>query len=253
MKIKKIKSLVCLAICTAILTAAVNINAAWDGYKEAAEGGQETKLLVDTENLSNIFASGALPSTENVKTGKYSAHWYNHPQTTVLNFTNVERDWSDCESVTFDIYSEKATNANIVFMVYCDYVPTPGKTISYQRYDFKIDWTGWKTFQIPYADFTTGNYADWAKVIRLEFISSGWGCTPNAESDLYITSVYGNIGEGEEGGNAASSMNITSKDEQDVYSALGSSTAVMNFGGNIISGGETQKLEQNEKITTADA
>lgn len=245
------KSLLSICLCLVFLLGTAQINAAWDGYSEEEEGGQI--LLVDTENMASIMASGAVPSTEFVRGGRYSTHWTNHTQTKTISFNNVARDWSQCSSIQFDVYSAKATKGSIGFMVYCDYVPTPGKTISYQLYRISLDWEGWKTIVIPLSSFITGNFADWAKVNRMQFLTDSWSCTADPESDLYITSVYGNVGGEEvEEDSGVKSMQVSESGKRAVYESLAGETLVMNFAFNAISDGRMISLSAEERITTAE-
>lgn len=223
--------------------------AAWDGY--AAKDGEVStqKILLNMNNAGAIYQAGAVASRTNVKSGMYSAHWADHVGVGVINFTNVERDWSDCDSITFDVYSECVTNGKIAMMVYCDYVPAPGKTMSYQQKTFTIDWTGWKTFTWSLDEFTVGNQADFAKVNRVEFIANGWGCAPYEESELYIGSVIGNI-SASDGEEVTSGVGVTAAEKSAVFEALGNSVAVCNFSANMLKDGKVSEYG-DAQITTA--
>lgn len=210
-------------------------------------------VLVDLEHIGNIFESGALPASKATNGRKRSAHWANHTVTKALNLNKVARDWSTYSHICFDMYSETANGAKIYFLVYCDLVPTPGKTMSYQKYDITLNWEGWKTFEIPVEDFTNGNFGDWAKVQRLQIGANGWGCTPDETSDVYITSIYGK-GErvAEEDNFAAASMSVPYSQKKQVYETLGGGAMAMHFAWNAIAGGETIPLEKEEQLTTAE-
>ncbi len=210
-----------------------NIYAAWDGYTEKNGDSSGQKVLVDMNNAGAIYQAGAAASTKNANTDTYSAYWANHESGGVINFTSVERNWADCESITFDVYSEHATGGKIAMMVYCDYVPAPGKTMSYQQKTFTVDWSGKKTFTWALDEFTVGNSADFAKVNRVEFIANGWGCTPYKDTALYIGTVRGNLSSDEENGQAAD-IKLTAEERKNVLTALEKSIAVCVFSSNTI-------------------
>lgn len=253
MRNKFLKKMTAFLVSTALSVGIVPFaNAAWDGYPKPETG--ENIVLVDNNNISNIIAAKGKPSTKNVKKGeRFSAHWDDHATTTYLNYTNVERDWSMCNTVSFDVYSEKATNAKIMIIVQTDFVPNPGKTISYLSSSFKLDFEGWKTISLnTTTDFTVVNYGDWEKVQSVRFVGNGWGVTAHPKSDIYISSVYGEIGEASEseaeGG--IESMEISEKDKQAVFTALGTGTAVMNFAGNVVKDGKIIPIDAADRITT---
>ncbi len=247
---KKGSRLLALWLCLACVLGMAPCSAAWDGYiSDSADGA----VLIDLEHIGNIFDSGGLPSSKTTNGRTRSVHWANHNATKALNFKKVERDWSRYSHICFDMYSEKANGAKIYFIVNCDYVPTPGKTMSYQKYDIILNWEGWKTFEIPVEDFTEGNFGDWAKVQTAQIGANGWGCTPNETSDVYLTSIYGK-GErvGEEDSFAAASMTVPYSQKQQVYETLGGGAMAMHFAWNAIRGGETIPLEKEEQLTTAE-
>jgi len=244
------KHLLCRILCVVMLVGNVlPVNAAWDGYK-AAENEDNIKILADISNIGAIFNAGAVPSRVNVKNGKYSANWKNHTRTSYLSFSNVERDWSDCNEIGFDIYSEVSNGSKIVLVIYTDLNPAPGKTISCFVYEFKLDFKGWKRFEIPMSEFENTNFADWAKVNEVRFAATGWGCTPNETSNLYIGSITGSLGESEDLN--VVDMSVAPEDESKVYKGLGSATAVMNFSNNVVGNRKTEKLVVEDRIKTSE-
>lgn len=241
-----LKRIITLLISLTMLVGLIPVNAAWDGYPRP-EVGDEI-ILVSNQKISEIIKAKAAPSKKHTLDGGYTAHWANHPSNGVLTYTNVERDWSNIEEICFDIYSEKATGGLLVFMVYADYVPTPGKTISYFKYDLKINFEGWKSFKLNPADFTNGNYADWAKINKVDFITNGWSATPHPESDLYISSVRGVIGEQDIFVEGENKFAASDEAKKAVYEILGDSKAFMEFGCNYIEDGKMVTIDVNDAI-----
>lgn len=249
---KKITSCTAVILCLVMLCTFTTAYSAWDGFVES-ETMRDKKLLVNAESLGNILNAGAAPASDIVKNGRYSAHWRNHVTNSSVKFTKVTKDWSDCSSVVFDMYSGKATGAKIAIIVYCEHVPTPGTSSSYNMYEIPIDWKGWKTFEIALGEFTSYNYADFAKVTGVNFAAAGWGMVPNSESDLYITSLYGDTSVIEGAASTATSMLVSSGSRKKVFEALGNTaSAVMNFADNALIDGEVIALDRAEKVTTSE-
>ena len=226
----------------------------WDGYKEPPREG-DTKVLVDLSNVFSIMEAGGIPSQKYTKNGnRNTAHWNNHEKNTDLDFHNVARDWSDCEYIVIDMYSEKATQASVNFVIYADYVPTPGKTISYFLKTFKLNFEGWKQFKFQLSDFNCQNYADWSKITSAYFNTDGWNATPDPESDVYVNSIYGKLKKQEDvEGEVADplTLELSEKGEKEVFDALGDNIAVMNFSGNAIINGKVVPMKLENKISTA--
>lgn len=252
MRYKFTKVFLSLFLCITLISGlALSSSAAWDGYK--VEEGAETKKLVDFNSMSTIFDAKAIPTTEYTKDAKYSALYNdqaNASRKEVRFKKGVTRDWSDCSTICFDIYSEKATGAPMQFAVYTDFVPTPGKTISYYMKSYRLNFEGWKHFEFSTSEFTGGNFPDWSKVNEVGFIANGWDCTPNPESVIYISAVYGKYGEQEAD---AFNMDVAKEDQKKVFSALGNATAVMRFADNMVKDGKIAPIAATDKITTWDS
>lgn len=251
MKNNLVKRLTSILVIVALLfSGVISAGAAWDGYKENNTNG--TKVLVDISNISKIFEAGAAPSNKFAHNGRYSAHWNNHPKNTYLHFSKIERDWSNCNKISFDIYSAKAVNAKASIVIYADHVPTPGTTSSYFKYDFNFNFQGWKTFSIDPGKFSAYNLADWSKINGVRFTATGWDLTPNPQTDVYISSIIGTLGERKnEIPKADKVMIIEDKTRSEIHKDLGKSTAVMNFADNAIVNGKVVPVSREDKVTTS--
>lgn len=248
MRACKMKHIISFFLCMMLLISGiVPVNAAWDGYVE--KEGEAERILVNVSNLSTIFNAGGIPSSKYVKGEKFSANWKNHSKTPNLKFNSVERDWSDCGKLSFDIYSEKSVNSKIMLIVYADHVPTPGTTVSYFSYTIPLNFVGWKHFELGVDEFENTNFADWAKITRVNFVAEGWGLVPNDEANLYITSVKGILGE-EFGFADLVSMEISEENRKKVFSTVNKGIAVMPFAANAVKGGEVVFLDIEDRVTT---
>ena len=252
MKINLVKRVFSIFIIIALsCSGIISAGAAWDGY--VAQNTTGKKVLVDISNISKIFDAGAAPSNKFVRNGRYSAYWNNHPNNPYLHFSKIERDWSDCNKVSFDIYSEKAVNAKVSLVIYADHVPTPGTSSSYFKYDFNLNFQGWKTISIDPEKFTNYNLADWSKINSVRFTVSGWDLTPNPQSAVYLNSIIGTLGEKKDQlPKPEKVMIVEDKKKSEIQEILGKTAAVMNFSDNAIVNGKIIPLDREDKITTAD-
>lgn len=163
---------------------------AWDGYEEVQEEKHEFSL-VNLDSFSAVMSIGAMPSRKYVKKGNtYSAHWMNMGANTDLwfNFSgDIPNDWSDCLSVNLDIYSCKATNAEVLCVVYSPETSDGGNYFSKR---ITIDWEGWKQIELNLSSMSVMRSPSLKNIIQFRMVGSGnWGIVGNKETDLYIGNV----------------------------------------------------------------
>ena len=179
-----------LALCVMLMLFNINTLAAWDGYVETNSGSEAngTYLIADMNDYSTVIASGAVPSSKYTKNSKFTARWNHQDEITTLMFKNVPRDVSVYTTLEMWVYSEKATNSQIMFIINCDTERSDGE--SYRNYQMNIDWEGWKLVSLPLSEFAKQRDGSLAKANHLRIVSSGWSMTPNSETDIYIDSIY---------------------------------------------------------------
>jgi len=190
-------------VLTVLLTALLLVSAvpdavalaAWDGYK----GEQNTKnplevVLFDTNDVDAIFDTAATPSQSYTKDSAYSARWTKHAAARDLVIPCVPMDWSNFESIEFDVYSAIATNAVISAYIKCiHHVDAPANE-SYYTALFTVDWTGWKHFKLDFKkNFRCNHEANLAEVLEFKFSSQDGGGTLHEDTDLYFGTVKANI------------------------------------------------------------
>lgn len=164
--------------------------AAWDGLSSTKV---TTVSLFDFNNFSNILTAGGIPVRTRTTAGNsYSIRWTNHTASGTLkihNFpSNVPSDWSDCNMIKLKVYSEKATNAQLLLQLNS---PSPkGHEGGYYYTKFNIDWEGWKTIKLNLSSLGTAYDPDYSQITELNIVANGgWGLVGNPESDLYIASI----------------------------------------------------------------
>lgn len=168
----------------------ITAEAAWDGYEEG-ETRREISLL-DFNNISSVVASRAKPSRKYTSDGNtYSAYWADHTVNGdfwITSFdTSVPSDWSEYTKVILDIYSEKATGAEILALVYN---PDAADGISYLQQRFYVDWEGWKRIELKLSAMSSTRGAGLKNVTQFRLVSNGnWNIVGHPETELYISSV----------------------------------------------------------------
>lgn len=108
-----------LVLSAVMALSAVPSFAAWDGFVEntAVQSGAKISL-VDFNNAGAILKSGAMPMGKYTKNGNLnSAYWGNQAGTKDVYFSDVPKDWTEYDKIEMEIYSEKATNTEFMFIV----------------------------------------------------------------------------------------------------------------------------------------
>ncbi|MBR3934735.1 MAG: discoidin domain-containing protein [Clostridia bacterium] len=227
------------------------VNAAWDGYTDAEI---EEFSPLDFNKLSDIMATGGIPSNEYAKNGnRYSVYWGNHLTNTDLSFGLSEgspSDWSDFLNISLDIYSKKATKATIMFIVYS---PDTAVVGNYFYKNIIVDWEGWKSFKFKQSEFSVSREATWKNVSSIRFVGHGnWGITGNSETELYVSSIRCKKGD------PTSSMDFYGDSIiEQTYADLKDSVAVYGNGVNAVSDNGAKylgyEIDHVSKTTTVPA
>ncbi|MCD4823680.1 MAG: hypothetical protein K8S55_03670 [Phycisphaerae bacterium] len=126
------------------------------------------------------------PSKKQVKSGDVSGLWANHPKKDAIHIRNIPHDWSGYRALSFWLYSEVANNARVILTVASDNKKSKGW--DYYLYRMRIDWRGWKKFEIPMSEFSSRRTpAGWNKIDNVSFTAK-WGVVakPRADTVLYF-------------------------------------------------------------------
>ncbi len=188
---KRISLLIIFTMMISIFS--VHAEKLWDGY----ESDGEKTVVVDMNSVATIINAKLGISTQYTKTAAYSALWNNHTNRDSVNFEDpAVTDWTNYTTVEFEMYSPKPVAATFAFIVFTEAQTASGP--SYFMSDVQsVSWSGWKTFKFNLSEFTANRAAVWDKVTYVNFSSGGWTMTPNAETELYIDSIYLSAGEEE--------------------------------------------------------
>lgn len=98
----------------------------------------------------------------------------------------AKMDASQYEGIRIQIYSHKATNAIVSLCLYCT---KTGSSTPYKRKPIVIDFTGWKTIDIPISSMDIGYGADLANLEYIRFTTTGWSVSPVEGTVVNIDSI----------------------------------------------------------------
>jgi hypothetical protein len=161
---------------------------AWSTEADLISEFKEPELWCSKDSKYAILAGGVEISSDHVKVGKFSGKWADHPRFPTIWTKYVPTDWSGYESISLWIYSELATNEQIVIAPHSDSNGTPYK--DFFMHPFTVDWKGWKQISIPLSDFEAcGKPAGWDHINALYFYTKILNRSPNPYTVLYLDDI----------------------------------------------------------------
>ncbi|OUS76049.1 hypothetical protein B1748_14660 [Paenibacillus sp. MY03] len=119
--------------------------------------------------------------------GQYSGYWANpatpidivgHDGTNAGHITELNQiQWQNYDQIEFWLYSEKASNKKVYFLLYANDPATPSN--EYFMTSFFVDWKGWKKIELPFNKFlnSTGT-AEMSKISKLIVHPQWYGSDP---------------------------------------------------------------------------
>ncbi|MBO9607586.1 MAG: BNR-4 repeat-containing protein, partial [Paenibacillaceae bacterium] len=171
------------------------------GFEADGAWRSEAYILEDNPNLveSDLWESrttslaalsaGVVETNEHVAEGALSGKWSNHPYYPTISTRSIEHDWSTYNTISFAVYSEVATGETIHLLAFSDNAATYWEEFYY--FPFTIDFTGWKTFDIPFAAFTPyGDPAGWNDVSELAFATKALNKQPSPDTVVHLDAIH---------------------------------------------------------------
>lgn len=256
--VKKLKSIVAICVVISLIASAIPAFAAWDGYvSNGSEKEGNIVTIVDMNDISAITSStGGAVSSRVRGEAQYTCRWNDHVATNKLVFKGVPNDWTRYQTVRIPIYSSKVTNQQVMLILNCQYEASPTASSSYLSYQFHVDWTGWKVFELNLSnDFGKYNVSTFANVLEIKFDAIGWQGNPNKLTDLYFDSITAElIEESEEEENVNENLTLvrqySPKDINAFKQALSGGAAVFDFANGVFVDGEVKIIDESRKNTT---
>lgn len=159
--------------------------------------GSAKAVRADGTIQYDYIRNGVTRSTKYVKSGSYSGKWEKHHEFPTVMATNIAKDWTPYNTLSFWIYSEKATNEHITIgamsnpeKTWAEYAAME-PTLQFYHVGFDIDFTGWQHFEIPISAFTPSSdkVVGFNKIDYLCFYSRAFDYEPSPYTVLYIDDV----------------------------------------------------------------
>ncbi|MCD4823494.1 MAG: hypothetical protein K8S55_02725 [Phycisphaerae bacterium] len=141
----------------------------------------EAATLLDEAGTIKKWSNTAVSSTR-AKSGKVSALWKNHSDKKEIRTSSFPHDLSKYRWISFWMHSDVANHAKINLILNS----TKGKNKGFYRFPIRINWKGWRKFEIPFRRFKKGHKPTWSKVDAIRFQVTGWGARPLADTVLFI-------------------------------------------------------------------
>lgn len=119
--------------------------------------------------------------------GTEGALWKDHPQVKTIRCSLGSADLTDYDTVTFTVYSLKANQAPITFILRSTNPNVDGANY-YRSPTFAVDWEGPRTFTFRLRDLTgVREPLGWHAIDAIEFWSDGWGAIPQPDTQLILS------------------------------------------------------------------
>ena len=168
-------------------------------YRETFDSKMTHYILDSRNNYETI--KGLEKSEVYRNSSSYSYGWIDHlknPRIDLIKFLPPAddlgyRDMTKYDYINLNIYSKTNTGSQFVLLIYCqkrkpDLISS--SKVSYKRYTIKINFSGWKEFNIPISSFSDGYFADLKRVSGFYLSAKGWSCIPNKDNEIYINTIY---------------------------------------------------------------
>ncbi len=101
-----------------------------------------------------------------------------------LNFT-PPADWTPWSALEFTLDSEVATGSAFMLIITSENTETDGS--DYFSFKIKLDWTGARTFLLPFRELGISRRPiGWNQIDRIAFTAGGWGNTPDPRAVITL-------------------------------------------------------------------
>ncbi|MFS0723593.1 S-layer homology domain-containing protein [Paenibacillus sp. 1P07SE] len=118
------------------------------------------------------------PDSEHPVMGEFSGRW-NNPAA-AINVTGITAPWDDHDQIEFWLYSERASNKKIYFILQTPDNDIPGN--EYFMATFFVDWSGWKKVELPFNRMLNSNgHANFANFTQLIIHPRWYGSDPEPD------------------------------------------------------------------------
>ncbi|GBF73250.1 hypothetical protein PA598K_01535 [Paenibacillus sp. 598K] len=118
------------------------------------------------------------PDSEHPVLGEFSGRWTNPAG--AINVTGITALWEEHDQIEFWLYSERASNKKLYFILQTPDNDIPGN--EYFMSTFFVDWSGWKKVELPFNRMLNSNgHASFANFTQLIIHPRWYGSDPEPD------------------------------------------------------------------------
>jgi hypothetical protein len=115
--------------------------------------------------------------------------WINMDKGWAIMITPTNINWSQYDTLQFDLYSPEAGDGAIMLAAYSEPENATTKG-NYYCMKINLDFKGWKSFAIPFKKMTAARKpAGFNKIDSLVFNSKGWNIEPKPGMKLWVDNI----------------------------------------------------------------
>ena len=125
---------------------------------------------------------------DKVKQGESAGRWRHLERFPTVAARLPQLDWSEFNRITVEVYADQATGDLITLGLRSDNARTPHR--DFFTASFPVDFRGWKTVRLPFADFgTIGSPVGWQQIDAVYFFAKADGRHPNPYTALFLDAI----------------------------------------------------------------
>ena len=143
---------------------------------------------LDLSDLSDVSGwEGLIPDPALTYNGSPAPKW-DQAKAGSISTDRIPHDWVRFNCLEFALHSNKATGGSIMLILASEQPQSDGA--DYFAKTIKLDWTGWRSFTIPFTDLAIARCPVGLGAIgSVLFTASGWDLTPDPSVVLHVADL----------------------------------------------------------------
>ena len=153
--------------------------------------GFATRAMSDRSDLSDLSDvsgwEGLSPDPTITYNGMPAPRW-EQAKSGHMRTDQIPHDWVRFNCLEFALHCNNASGKQIMLILASDTPKSP--EADYFSKAISLDWTGWKSFTIPFTDFSIVRCpVGFSQIQSIMFTSDGWGLTPDPKTVIRIADL----------------------------------------------------------------
>ncbi len=143
----------------------------------------------DVFDMSDVSGWEGLSPDPSITFNSMPAPKWDHSKSPRISTESIPHDWVRFNCIEFALHCNKATDGKIMLVLASDTPKSP--EADYFLKPITLDWTGWKSFTIPYTDFSIARCPiGFSDIQSIMFTSDGWELTPDPAVVMHIADLH---------------------------------------------------------------